>query len=221
MIGILGGTFDPVHFGHLRPALEIRQALGLDEIRLLPARMPPHREQPVASPEQRLAMLQAAIIGHDDFVIDTRELERPGPSYMIDTLQSLRDEFSSRTLCLLLGVDAYAGLASWRRWRELHDYCHMVVMMRPGTEVPQTGVTGEFTRRHRAAKPGMLRQQSSGLVCLQTVSQLEISATAIRALIARGEDASFLLPDRVLGYIHEHNLYTTRQEHEQGERTTG
>jgi nicotinate-nucleotide adenylyltransferase len=214
MIGILGGTFDPVHYGHLRPALEIRTALELDEIRLLPCREPPHRALPVAAPDQRVAMLEAAIAGHDGFVIDRRELRRPGPSYMIETLVSLRADYGGRALCLLLGMDAFIGLVSWHRWRELIGYCHMVVMTRPGARLPDTGELGEFVLQHRAGDARMLREQAGGLVWFQPVSQLEISATAIRAQLLRGEDASFLLPERVLAYIHTNNLYITERDYE-------
>ena len=116
MIGILGGTFDPVHYGHLRTALEVRVALELDEVRLIPCRLPPHRALPIASPEQRAQMLYAAIEGHDGFVVDERELSREGPSYMLDTLVSLRKDFSSRGVCLIIGMDAFlAGNAHGKR----------------------------------------------------------------------------------------------------------
>lgn len=209
MIGILGGTFDPVHFGHLRPALEARQALGLDEIRLIPCHQPPHRPQPIASPRQRLAMLQAAILGHDGFVIDERELGREGPSYTLDTLHSLRADIKGTDLCLLLGMDAFRGLTSWHRWHELIDHCHIVVLTRPGASFPERGELGTFIGLHRVLDSGMLRSQSAGLLYFQEVSQLEISGTRIRAMLGRGDAADFLLPDSVLALIRNQDLYTT------------
>jgi nicotinate-nucleotide adenylyltransferase len=209
MIGLLGGTFDPVHFGHLRPALEARQALGLDEIRLIPCHVPPHRPQPVASPQHRMAMLQAAIDGHDGFVIDARELARAGPSYTLDTLESLRADIKGAGLCLLVGMDAFRGLGSWHRWRELPDHCHIIVMTRPGAIVPDHGELGTFIRRHRISGPAALHAQAAGLLYFQEVSQLEISATQIRAQLGRGAAADFLLPDSVLAIIRELGLYTT------------
>ncbi|MGD2113067.1 MAG: nicotinate-nucleotide adenylyltransferase [Gammaproteobacteria bacterium] len=209
MIGILGGTFDPVHFGHLRPALEVRVALGLDEIRLIPCHLPPHRPPPVATPRQRLAMLQNAIAGHAGFVIDERELYRDGPSYTLDTLLSLHADLRGTDLCLLVGMDAFRGLTSWHRWHELIEHCHIVVMTRPGAIFPEHGELGHFIGLHRAFDPAMLRAQSAGLLYFQEVSQLEISGTHIRALLGRGEAADFLLPDGVLNLITEQDLYTS------------
>lgn len=209
MIGILGGTFDPVHFGHLRPALEAMQALGLDEIRLIPCNVPPHRPQPVASARQRLTMLQAAIAGHAGFVIDERELHRDGPSYTLDTLLSLHADIKGVDLCLLLGMDAFRGLTSWHRWHELIDHCHIVVMTRPGATFPERGELGTFIGLHRVLDPAALHMHSTGLLYFQEVSQLEISGTHIRAQLGRREAADFLLPDPVLALIREQDLYTT------------
>jgi nicotinate-nucleotide adenylyltransferase len=207
MIGILGGTFDPVHFGHLRPALDVRQALGLEEIRLLPCHVPPHRPQPEASTQQRTLMLQAAIAGVDGFVIDEREFERDGLSYTLDTLQSLRKDLPGRTLCLLVGMDAFRGLPTWHRWHELLNYCHIVVMTRPQAKFPEKGELAEYIQMHRARDVAMLRTQSTGLLWFQEVTQLEISATRLRALLAAGEQADFLLPAGVLDLIHIQGLY--------------
>ncbi|MEZ5543019.1 MAG: nicotinate-nucleotide adenylyltransferase [Pseudomonadota bacterium] len=208
MIGILGGTFDPVHYGHLRPALDVREALGLDEIRLIPCHQPPHRPQPIASAQLRLAMLEAAIAGHDGFVIDRRELEREGPSYTLDTLQSLRADSRGRDLCLLLGMDAFRGLTTWHRWHELIEYCHIVVMTRPGAVFPEHGELGDFIGLHRVPDADALRSQAAGLLYFQEVTQLEISGTRIRALLARRAAADFLMPDGVLRLIRKQDLYT-------------
>ena len=207
MIGILGGTFDPVHFGHLRPALDVRQALGLDEIRLLPCHVPPHRPQPLASTQQRTLMLQAAIAGVEGFVIDEREFERDGLSYTLDTLQSLRKDLPGKTLCLQVGMDAFRGLPPWHRWHELLDYCHIVVMTRPQAKFPEKGELAEYIHMHHARDAAMLRTQSTGLLWFQEVTQLEISATRLRALLAAGEQADFLLPAGVLDLIHIQGLY--------------
>jgi len=207
MIGILGGTFDPVHFGHLRPALEIQQALDLDEIRLLPAHVPPHRPQPLASPGQRLAMLQAAVAGDPAFTIDTREFDREGPSYTLDTLTSLHAEFPQTCLCLLIGMDAFRGLASWHRWRELAEYAHIVVMTRPGSTPPADGELADFIRRHRVAGIDKLAGKHTGLLLFHPVSQLEISATQIRSLLAAGQRADYLLPATVVDIIRSETLY--------------
>ena len=210
MIGVLGGTFDPVHFGHLRPALEIQQALGLDEIRLLPAHLPPHRSQPQASPQQRLAMLLAAVADDPAFMVDTREYDREGPSYTLDTLESLRADLAGKDLCLLVGMDAFCGFTSWHRWREILEYCHLVVMTRPGKTFPQQGELADFILRHRVADAEALKTRASGLLLLHPVSQLEISSTQIRELLAAGKRADFLLPKSVLEIIKVEGLYTSR-----------
>ena len=207
MIGILGGTFDPVHFGHLRPALEVREALELEELRLIPSNVPPHRPGPAASPTQRLAMLRAAVGDTPHFIIDERELEREGPSYTIDTLESLRHELGSVSLCLLIGMDAFLDLPDWHRWEELIEYCHMVVMTRPGAGLPGSGVLAEFVERHRAGDSAMLASRPAGHILFQTVSLLEISATQIRQLRSAGDSVRFLLPDAVREIIQTERLY--------------
>lgn len=207
MIGILGGTFDPVHFGHLRTALDVCEALALDEVRLIPCHLPPHRGQPVASSRQRVTMLEAAVAAYPAFVIDRRELGREGPSYSFDTLTLLRAELGARPLCLLIGMDAFRGLASWHRWRELIDLCHLVVMTRPGAEIPAQGELKDFIRVHRVARAEDLRQLSAGRLWFQPVTRLEISATDIRARLAEGRSAGFLLPEAVYRIIKREGLY--------------
>jgi nicotinate-nucleotide adenylyltransferase len=207
MIGVLGGTFDPVHFGHLRPALEVHEALALEEIRLVPCHIPPHRPQPHASAEQRVAMLEAAVGRHPAFRIDRRELQRDTPSYTFDTLLSLRAELGAAGLCLLLGMDAFRDLPSWHRWRELIGLGHLVVMTRPGAHVPARGEMAGFVRRHRVREAARLRHQPAGLLLLQPVTALAISASRLRELLADGRDPSFLMPDAVIDVIHREGLY--------------
>jgi nicotinate-nucleotide adenylyltransferase len=207
MLGILGGTFDPVHFGHLRPALDVQQALGLDEVRLVPCHIPPHRPQPVADGSQRVAMLEAAVCNYPEFSLDRRELKRDGPSWTLDTLTSLRAELGSRGLCLLIGMDAFRGLPTWHRWHELIDLCHMVVMTRPGSEFHAGGELEDFVSRHRVMEPAELDNHAAGLILFQTVTQLGISATRIRALLAQGKSAGFLVPEAVLEIIRREGLY--------------
>jgi nicotinate-nucleotide adenylyltransferase len=213
MIGILGGTFDPVHYGHLRPALEVQQALGLDEIRCIPSHLPPHRSRPVATPQQRLAMLRAAVAGDSAFSIDTREFEREGPSYTLDTLISLRKELGATGLCLLVGMDAFRGFTSWHRWREIIDYAHIVVMTRPGSPSPAEGELADFIARHRVKEVEALQGRSSGLLFYSPVTQLDISGTRIRKLIASGQRADYLLPAGVLDVIRSEGLYAAGTGH--------
>ena len=210
MLGIFGGTFDPIHFGHLRPAWELREALGLEEVRMIPSALPPHRETPGAGAEHRLAMLRLGLGDAPGLVIDERELDRSGPSYTVDTLNSFRDEFGDRPLCLLLGTDAFLGLASWHRWRELPELAHIVVAHRPGWTIEKETLEPELNalfEARRVAAPAALAERSAGGVWLQPVSQLEIAATTIRELVRAGRDPRFLLPQAVADYIREQGLY--------------
>jgi nicotinate-nucleotide adenylyltransferase len=204
MIGILGGTFDPVHYGHLRPALEVREIFGLTEIRLLPSAQPPHREQPVAPAPIRARMLELAIKNQPGFVIDTRELDRAGRSYMIDTLKSFRQEFPEQPLILFVGADAFKNLTGWHCWQQLFDYAHIVVMMRPGIQLQE--LDGYFAAK-KANVISEITQAPAGKLFFQPVTQLEISATAIRKMIAEKRNPGFLLPDAVIEYIKQHKLY--------------
>lgn len=204
VIGVFGGTFNPVHYGHLRTAVEIKALLGLEQVRLIPCRLPPHREQPDVSAEMRFAMLQLAIAGAEGLVADRCELDRPGPSYMVDTLRALKAKQPEQTLVLIIGGDAFLGLEHWHQWRRLFDFAHVVVMMRPGFVA--SDLHPELQQRV-IADPCHLRQSSVGYLWFQQVTQLDISATRIRQLIADGGDARFLLPDQVLVFIKQHGLY--------------
>ncbi len=212
MIGIFGGTFDPVHFGHLRPALELFERLGLEELRLIPAGLPPHRRAPRADSSQRLEMLQRAVAGQPGFILDKREIERQGPSYMVDTLAELREELGGRRpLCLLLGMDAFLGLSSWHRWQEIPRLAHLVVSHRPGW-LPEHlddhgGPLAELAAGALVDDPQALRGSPAGRVFMQPVTQLDISSTRIRALIRQQKSPRYLLPDEVWAYIQEQRLY--------------
>jgi nicotinate-nucleotide adenylyltransferase len=210
MIGILGGTFDPVHFGHLRPALEVHEALALEEIRLVPCHIPPHRSEPHASTVQRVAMLEAAVRTCPAFRIDTRELHRDGPSYTVDTLLSLREELGDTGLCLLMGMDAFGELTSWHRWGELIELCHLVIMTRPGADVPAGGELAGFIRGHRVPEADGLRRQPAGLLLFQPVTALAISASRLRQLLAEGLSPAFLMPEAVIEIINREGLYRSR-----------
>jgi nicotinate-nucleotide adenylyltransferase len=208
MIGILGGTFDPVHFGHLRVALELYQALPFEEIRFIPCGQPPHRGAPLADASARLEMLQQAIAGQDGFVIDQRELQRQGPSYMVDTLASLRAEFSDRPLCLILGVDAFATLDTWHQWRQLPELAHLLVVRRPSPLSIDDGAVMQLLQAREVDTVEKLAASPAGCVLMWTATtQLDISATRIRSMIAAGISPRYLLPDRVCEYIQQQQLY--------------
>lgn len=208
MIGVFGGTFDPIHFGHLRPALEILQALPLREIRFVPLSTAVHRTQPVATGAQRLAMVRAAAEGQRGFIADERELVRSGDSYSYDTLASLRAEIGDdEPLCLLTGLDAFGKLMTWYRWKDIARMAHLVVMRRPCAREPAAPELRRWMEARLAAGPQQLAQTPGGLVLFLDVIQLDISATAIRSLIARGLSPRFLLPEPVLNLIEREGLY--------------
>jgi nicotinate-nucleotide adenylyltransferase len=206
-IGIFGGTFDPIHYGHLRTALEVEQILGLARVHFVPSANPPHRGAPMTSGKLRLKLVKAAIRGEPSFVADDREIERTGPSYTVDTLASFREEFPRRSLCLLLGMDAFLGLATWHRWRELLTLAHLVVAHRPGWRAPSTGTLGKLLKERRTADSRDLRRAPAGAMYVHPVTQLEISSTDLRAALVAGLDPKFLMPDSVRKIILKTECY--------------
>jgi nicotinate-nucleotide adenylyltransferase len=208
-IGLFGGTFDPVHIGHLRTAVELREALGLGRVLLVPSAQPPHRAPPRASAAQRFAMLAAAIGDEPGLVADDRELRRPGPSYTIDTLAELRAELGAEVaLCLCLGMDALAGLASWHRWREFTDLAHLVVVARPGWQAPESGPVAEWLAPRWVEEPAALRATAQGRALIRELTLLPVSSSALREGLAAGRSVRYLVPDPALAYLREHQLYT-------------
>ncbi len=206
-IGVFGGTFDPIHYGHLRSAFELLQALALHEVRFVPCGDPPHRGVTFASAGQRLRLVELAIAGQDGFVADDRELRRSGPSYTIDTLAAMQGEFPGHALCLIIGMDAFLGLTSWHRWDEILDFAHIVVAHRPGWKAPDIGPLGDLIADHGTHRPDDLASARCGRVHIHAVTQLEIASTEIRELVAVGRDPRFLMPDAVRNEIRETGLY--------------
>jgi nicotinate-nucleotide adenylyltransferase len=196
-IGLFGGTFDPIHYGHLRTAFELWQALRLAQVRFLPTGNPPHREASLAAPELRLQMVQAAIATQGAFVVDDREMRRTGLSYSVDTLLDLRRDFPERSLCLLLGMDAFLGMPHWHRWREIFGLAHVVVAHRPGWKAPITGPLGEVMVDRGTGSVRDLHAAPAGRIFVHAVTQLEISSTELRQLILAGRDLRYLVPDAV------------------------
>lgn len=207
-IGILGGTFDPVHYGHLRIALDALQILGLQELRLMPCQQSPLRDEPKVTGEQRMAMLELAIAGEPGLVADGRELQRQGPSFSVDTLRDIREDFPDAPLCLILGMDAFIDFAKWKDWQQIFTLAHVVVVQRPGSELQFNDVTlqQEFEQRH-CQQEDELASDKAGKIFLLEATRLEISATQVRALVAAGNSARYLLPDPVWQYVQQHGLY--------------
>ena len=197
-LAIFGGTFDPVHIGHLRAAWEASEALDA-EVRIVPAKIPPHRPQPVASATERAAMLRAALAGQQRLQLDLRELEREGPSYTFDTLASLRAEFGGeRPLVLLIGADAFAGLSEWHRWRELFRLAHVCVLTRPAQIPAMPDELAAAVAARKTSDLAGLREAPAGRVLDMVVSALGISATRIRALLAEGRAPRWLVPQALI-----------------------
>ena len=209
-LGILGGTFDPIHYGHLRPAQEVLRALDLAEIRVIPAANPPHRRPPLATAEQRLRMVELALAGVPGFTVDDREFRRGGPSYTVLTLESLRREFGERPLCLLMGLDAFEGIETWHRWQRLPELAHFIVMTRPGWEFPAGERLPPWARGRLVRETSKLTQAGAGKIYFQAVTPQDISATRIREALARGEPVEAWLPPAVIEYIRANRVYVNR-----------
>lgn len=202
LIGILGGTFDPVHNGHLAVAAHLCEGLGLGGVRFILSGVPPHRGQPACAAHHRLAMLEQALAGDDRLVPDTRELARRGPSYSVWTLRSLRREFPEASLCWIVGADAWLGLRQWHRFEELSSLAHLVVVRRPGWDLEGAADAHALSR-----DPGRLARRTAGTALLYDGPVTDVSASDVRRRIAGGEDVSALVPEPVWRYIQRQNLY--------------
>jgi nicotinate-nucleotide adenylyltransferase len=219
LIGLLGGTFNPIHFGHLRMAQELADALKLTEVRFIPSANPPHKDAPTVSAQHRAAMVKLAIADNPLFKLDERELSRDGASYTIDTLISLREEFGENaSLCLMMGSDAFTKLDSWHRWQELLDYCHIILVQRPNSslkKIPEklSEKMTAFLSEHYTENVDDLAEKLVGYIHMQAITAQDISATSIREKLGIREklaapaSVKYMLPDNVLNYIQQHQLY--------------
>jgi nicotinate-nucleotide adenylyltransferase len=212
-IGVLGGTFDPVHYGHLRLAEELGETLKLGEVRLIPVGTPPHRVTPHVAAEHRLEMVRIAVAGNPRLTVDERELRRAGPGYTYDTLAGLRAELgAARPLVLIVGADAFLEFASWHRWREVFGLAHIAVAHRPGFPAERWGerMPQPLAREYESRlmrQPLATHLQPAGGIVVVPFTALDISATAIRDRIKAGTSPRYLLPSSVLDYIRKHQLY--------------
>ncbi len=207
-IGVFGGTFDPIHYGHLRSAYELLQDLRLSEVRFVPSAAPPHRGGTFAPAELRYRMVEVAIADQAGFAIDDCEFQRDGPSYTVDTLTAIRKEHNDASICLIVGMDAYLGLTTWHRWDEILELAHLIVAHRPGWKLPETGDLGELLARHGTEDIEDLHRESCGHIYHHAVTQLEIASTEIRELVGAGKDPRFLMPDGVRDIIVASGCYT-------------
>jgi len=213
LVGIFGGTFDPIHYGHLRIAEEILETVGLQKMYFVPAGIPRLRHSPVASPQHRVEIVRLAIQKNPDFVLDGREIYRDGVSYSIDTVREFKQEFGEEIrLCLVLGADAFIKLPEWNNWKELFNLCHFIVSTRPGytftliKELLSKELREECSQRW-VSNTESLRKDTSGLIFIASTTMLDISATSIRAHIAAGRSVRHLVPSVTVNYISENKLY--------------
>jgi nicotinate-nucleotide adenylyltransferase len=206
-LGIFGGTFDPVHYGHLRTAFELLQALDLGEVRFIPAGQPPHRGAPSCGARHRLAMVRAAIADQPGFTVDDREVRSEEPSWTVTTLRAIRAEAPERPLCLIIGMDAFRGFTQWREWREIPTLAHLVIARRPGASDLGPGDLRGLLEERAAAGARDLHASPAGRILVHEGTPLEISSTALREMILAGRDPRYLLPDPVRAYIRDTGCY--------------
>ncbi|TBW56216.1 nicotinate-nucleotide adenylyltransferase [Marinobacter halodurans] len=205
---ILGGTFDPIHHAHLRTAIELREALGIDAVTLVPCHLPPHRDEPGASPTQRLQMLYSAIGSEAALDVDERELARNTPSYTVDTLEELRREHGAREpLAMVVGTDSFASIDRWDRWQRLLELAHIIVVERPGFVVPADSAAGRLLADNADTDAASLKQAPSGRVWSVSLPLLDISATGVRRAVREGRSIRYLVPDPVRDVIVGSGLY--------------
>lgn len=209
-LGIFGGTFDPIHCGHLRAGFELLQLLELAELRWMPSGTPAHRDTPLADAELRLRMVRAAVADQAGFTVDDREVRRGGKSYTVLTLEELRSELGEQPLCLILGMDAFVGLPGWHRWREILTLCHIIVAHRPGWQAPTSGELALLLEQRRVTEIHALHDLSAGALYIHPVTQLEISSTALRETLITGGDPCYLVPEPVRQIIRETGCYARR-----------
>lgn len=207
MLGLLGGTFDPVHIAHLRLALEVRERLGLDEVRLMPAPRPRLRDTPQVDAQTRLRLLHAAIEDVQGLSIDERELAASGPTRTVDTLRSIRGDEGDRAICLIIGTDAAARLERWHEWQQLIGLAHLVIARRPGTQLPSSGAVADLIERCERKQASALHTRPSGVIYICDIPGLDISATAIRERLAKGLSINFLVPAGTQKILMKEKLY--------------
>jgi nicotinate-nucleotide adenylyltransferase len=209
MIGIYGGTFDPVHFGHLRPAVDVYSLLNLSKIRFIPCGQPPHRNAPIASAQQRLEMLRLAVEPQADFIVDDREINRSGPSYMVETILSLVNDFPDEKFCLIVGMDAFVNFDTWKDWVKITELASLVITQRPRFEpdsIPGSELIQYMNEKRINDKDEFINAE--GTHCFFCgVTQMDISSTSIRSQVCDGKSIDYLVPEKVAHYIHDQNLY--------------
>lgn len=206
LIGLLGGTFDPIHLGHLDIAAKLAKKLNLAQVQFIPSGNPPHR-QPIASTQDRLAMVKLALANHKNFVVNDIEIKKPELRYTIDTLKVLKHELKDKTLCFILATDAFAHFNQWRDWQQILNYCHLIIAPRPDFPFPTERWVTHLLDRHEIKTAQQLHDKNSGCILIEDISKSKISATKIRSALAAAHYPEDMLAHAVLDYIKQHDLY--------------
>lgn len=207
-IGILGGTFDPVHFGHLRTALAAQQDFSLDEVRLIPCHHPVHKNEPQVPAQHRISMLHKATKAEKHLLVDVRECMRPGPSYMVETLESLRNEYPNDRLFLLLGADAFNNLDAWKDWQKLFELAHIIVISRPGWEIKPSQIIEDYCEHRTVSNFSEMCKAQVGKVLSYSFIPLMIASSDLRSQLKEKKSVRYLTPNKVIKYIKKHKLYS-------------
>lgn len=207
-ISILGGTFSPIHYGHLRPAEQVRKQLNLSEIRLMPCHRPPHREDPGVSSQTRAEMVKLACLEYPHFKVDLRELERDDPSYTVVTLGQMQKELPDTPLCFLIGMDSLLSFKKWYRWQDILKRCHLIVSYRPGWQLDKAADIQDLLEKHQTQNPVDIHNTLAGHIYLAEIDEQNVSSTQIRAYFAQGQSSEGLLPEAVAAYIRQNGLYS-------------
>ena len=210
MIGIFGGSFDPIHFGHIKLVLALLEHFDFENIRLVPCQLSPHKKNTYASAKHRLAMLNIVTSTNEKLIADDRELRRPGVSYTIDTLRELREELgTTQAIVMIVGVDAFANICTWHKYAEILSLCHIMLLKRPEYELPAEGCEKELYESHCTDDINKIRETSNGYIYLSNEEKYAISSSEIRHVIASGQQPRYMLPGNIWNYIRRNELYKT------------
>jgi nicotinate-nucleotide adenylyltransferase len=207
LIGIFGGTFDPIHLGHIKIAEQALQTCYLQKVLFIPCYQPHHRTKPIASPTQRLQMVQLAIKDYANFDVDDREIKRQDISFMFDTLQSLRQDYPHDSLCLILGHDSFATLDKWHKWQELINYANLIVINRPNIQIDLSEPVKNLLKTNEIFDATKLQTKSHGLIYQLNITPIPISATEIREQLQQQKTPINTLPTKVYEYIIAKKIY--------------
>jgi nicotinate-nucleotide adenylyltransferase len=207
LLGIFGGTFDPIHKGHFLVAERLLEKLNFSEIKFIPCKLPVHKNGTHASTEQRVAMLDLALAQHKKLTVDTREIERTTPSYMVETLKSLREDYPDAPLALIMGTDSFSSLHTWRQWQKLTDYAHLIIVKRPGVELYWPIELVKDLKSKVISDISELYNSLNNKLYFFKTETMDVSSTELRQKFTLKADLSSYIPEEVLKYIVNHRVY--------------